>query len=192
MWQELQGRVHGPVATPRIDLERGRRRGVLATPMSAGQDCGPDPAHDVRQHRLWRSRRGPRNDARDCRAALASRRRHRRPPGFQDLKDSDGGRSTLPRATSRSVAIRSGTRRPLPRRGATRLRHVKPHGALYNMAARDAGLADAVARAAAAVDPAPVCSARRLELIAPGQAGLRRLAKCSPTVRIGRTVAAAA
>lgn len=29
----------------------------------------------------------------------------------------------------------------------TRLRHVKPHGALYNMAARDAGLADAIARA---------------------------------------------
>ncbi len=29
----------------------------------------------------------------------------------------------------------------------TRLRHVKPHGALYNMAARDAALADAIARA---------------------------------------------
>lgn len=28
-----------------------------------------------------------------------------------------------------------------------RLRHVKPHGALYNMAARDRGLADAIARA---------------------------------------------
>src|SRR3954465_15322049 len=34
-----------------------------------------------------------------------------------------------------------------------RLRHVKPHGALFNMAARDAGLAGAVARATAAVDP---------------------------------------
>jgi UPF0271 protein len=33
-----------------------------------------------------------------------------------------------------------------------RLRHVKPHGALYNMAAVDAALADAVARATAAVD----------------------------------------
>ncbi len=29
----------------------------------------------------------------------------------------------------------------------TRLRHVKPHGALYNMAARDAKLADAIAQA---------------------------------------------
>ncbi len=35
-----------------------------------------------------------------------------------------------------------------------RLRHVKPHGALYNMAARDAGLADAIAHAVAALDPA--------------------------------------
>ncbi len=33
------------------------------------------------------------------------------------------------------------------------VRHVKPHGALYNMAARDRSLADAVARAVAACDP---------------------------------------
>jgi UPF0271 protein len=35
-----------------------------------------------------------------------------------------------------------------------RLQHVKPHGALYNMAVRDSRLADAIALAAAAVDPA--------------------------------------
>ena len=34
-----------------------------------------------------------------------------------------------------------------------RLRHVKPHGALYNLAARDQAIADAVARATASVDP---------------------------------------
>jgi UPF0271 protein len=34
----------------------------------------------------------------------------------------------------------------------TRLRHVKPHGALYNMAARDAALADAIARAIRDID----------------------------------------
>src|SRR5690606_39233138 len=33
-----------------------------------------------------------------------------------------------------------------------RLRHVKPHGALYNMAARDRALADALARAVAGFD----------------------------------------
>lgn len=35
----------------------------------------------------------------------------------------------------------------------TRLAHVKPHGALYNMAARDRALADAIAHAAHAFDP---------------------------------------
>jgi UPF0271 protein len=35
----------------------------------------------------------------------------------------------------------------------TRLAHVKPHGALYNMAARERSLADAIARAAQAFDP---------------------------------------
>ncbi|GAA0704384.1 5-oxoprolinase subunit PxpA [Dokdonella soli] len=35
-----------------------------------------------------------------------------------------------------------------------RLHHVKPHGALYNMAARDAALADAIARAVRDFDPA--------------------------------------
>jgi len=34
----------------------------------------------------------------------------------------------------------------------TRLRHVKPHGALYNMAARDAVLADAIAQATRDID----------------------------------------
>ena len=36
------------------------------------------------------------------------------------------------------------------------LAHVKPHGALYNMAAKDAAMADAIARAIAQVDPALV------------------------------------
>lgn len=34
-----------------------------------------------------------------------------------------------------------------------RLRHVKPHGALYNTAAKDAALANAIARAVRAIDP---------------------------------------
>jgi UPF0271 protein len=37
-----------------------------------------------------------------------------------------------------------------------RLQHVKAHGALYNMAARDGALAEAVARATASVDPSLV------------------------------------
>lgn len=40
------------------------------------------------------------------------------------------------------------------RAAGTRLRHVKPHGALYTMAARDAALAEAIARATFDFDPA--------------------------------------
>jgi UPF0271 protein len=37
-----------------------------------------------------------------------------------------------------------------------RLQHVKPHGALFNMAVGDAALADAIARAAKGIDPAMI------------------------------------
>ena len=39
------------------------------------------------------------------------------------------------------------------RASSGKLRHVKPHGALYNMAAKDAALADAVAKAVRNFDP---------------------------------------
>jgi len=45
--------------------------------------------------------------------------------------------------------------------------HIKPHGALYNMAVHDAKLADAIARGAKSVDPG-------LILFAPGQSELAR------------------
>lgn len=51
-----------------------------------------------------------------------------------------------------------------------RTQHVKPHGALYNMAARDPALADAVARAIASVDNA-------LILFAPAKSELEQAAK---------------
>ena len=52
-----------------------------------------------------------------------------------------------------------------------RLRHVKAHGALYNMAARDRALADAIARAVRAFDPALVLFALPgSELLSAGEA----------------------
>jgi len=52
-----------------------------------------------------------------------------------------------------------------------RLAHVKPHGALYNVAARDAAVAQAIARAVAAFDPALVLvGLSGSQLIAAGQA----------------------
>jgi UPF0271 protein len=55
-----------------------------------------------------------------------------------------------------------------------RLAHVKPHGALYNVAARDAGVARAIARAVAALDPAlALIGLAGSQLVAAGQsAGL--------------------
>ncbi len=56
----------------------------------------------------------------------------------------------------------------------SRLRHVKPHGALYNMAARDRRLADAIARAVRDFDPT-LClfGLANSELVAAGrEAGL--------------------
>ncbi len=56
-----------------------------------------------------------------------------------------------------------------------RLQHVKPHGALFNVAVRDRSVADAIARAIALVDPALILfGLPGSELIAAGKAaGLR-------------------
>ncbi len=64
-------------------------------------------------------------------------------------------------------------------REGVRLAHVKPHGALYNQAARDGVLADAVARAVRAVDPglALVGLAGSQLLVAAQRHGLRPLAE---------------
>lgn len=57
------------------------------------------------------------------------------------------------------------------------LRHVKPHGALYNAAARDARLADAIAAAVKSVDPSLVlvCLSRSEHVRAAERAGLRHV-----------------
>lgn len=60
-----------------------------------------------------------------------------------------------------------------------RLQHVKPHGALYNMACRDRALADAIARAVAAYDKTlTLFGLPESELLKAGQrAGLRAAAE---------------
>ena len=74
-------------------------------------------------------------------------------PGFSDLVGF--GRRELP-ATPQEVedlvAYQVGALAGVAAAAGARLRHVKPHGALYNMAARDQGLANAIARATLAVD----------------------------------------
>ena len=74
-------------------------------------------------------------------------------PGFPDL--AGFGRREM-KATAREVedfvAYQIGALAGIASAQSVRLRHVKPHGALYNMAAKDDVLADAIARATASVD----------------------------------------
>ena len=76
-------------------------------------------------------------------------------PGFADLQGF--GRRELsidPGELEASMIVQIGAMAAMARAERTALQHVKAHGALYNMAARDRALADAIGRAIAAVDPA--------------------------------------
>jgi UPF0271 protein len=66
-----------------------------------------------------------------------------------------------------AVVYQLGVFQAIAERAGARANHVKPHGALYNMAARDQALGDAVARAIKAVDPG-------LILFAPDRSALAR------------------
>jgi UPF0271 protein len=75
-------------------------------------------------------------------------------PSFPDPEGF--GRRELqfaPRDVEEFVTYQVGVLGAIAAAQGVRLQHVKPHGALFNMAARDAALADAIARAAAAIDP---------------------------------------
>ena len=78
-------------------------------------------------------------------------------PGFHDL--AGFGRRELPVSPQQVedlVAYQIGALAAIAAARGVRLRHVKAHGALYNMAARDRALADAIARATRSVDSALV------------------------------------
>jgi UPF0271 protein len=74
-------------------------------------------------------------------------------PGFPDLVGFGRREITAtPEEVEDAVAYQIGALAGIAATEGLRLQHVKPHGALYNMAARDAALADAIARATASVD----------------------------------------
>ncbi len=75
-------------------------------------------------------------------------------PGFAD-RAGFGRRETslTPREIEDLVASQVKLLRDVARSEQAALKHVKPHGALYNLSARDASVADAVARAVVRVDP---------------------------------------
>lgn len=75
-------------------------------------------------------------------------------PGFADLQGF--GRREIqadPAEVEDSLIAQVGALAAIARAEGVPIRHVKAHGALYNMAARDARLAAAIARAIKAVDP---------------------------------------
>ena len=91
-------------------------------------------------------------------------------PSFLDRKNFGRTEMTLPPAeVYSSVAYQIGAFQALTRAAGGRMNHVKPHGALYNMAARDRALADAIANAVFALDP-------KLILFAPSESELDRAA----------------
>jgi 5-oxoprolinase (ATP-hydrolysing) subunit A len=97
-------------------------------------------------------------------------------PGFPDLIGF--GRREIratPREVEDLVTYQIGALMAVAAAQGARLQHVKPHGALYNMAVRDAVMADAIARATAAVDSTLILfGLPGSELIAAGRrAGLR-------------------
>ena len=74
-------------------------------------------------------------------------------PGFPDL--AGFGRRAMaasPAEVEGFVLYQIGALAGIAAAEGVRLQHVKPHGALYNMAIRDRALADAIARAVAAFD----------------------------------------
>lgn len=74
-------------------------------------------------------------------------------PGFADLQGF-GRREMVvdPAEVEASVIAQVGALAAIAKAEGVVLQHVKPHGALYNMAARDRALADAIARAVASFD----------------------------------------
>ena len=97
-------------------------------------------------------------------------------PGFADREHF--GRRDLqlpPREIEDLVARQIDALSTIAARVGMRLQHVKPHGALFNIAVRDRRVADAIVRAVAAADPSLMLfGLPQSELLAAGSgAGLR-------------------
>jgi UPF0271 protein len=93
-------------------------------------------------------------------------------PGFQDL--AGFGRREVrmtPQEAEDMLLYQIGALAGIATSEGVQLRHVKPHGALYNMAVRDRALAEAIARAVQAFDPSLILFALPgSELVRAGEA----------------------
>lgn len=97
-------------------------------------------------------------------------------PGFPDPEGFGRRELTFsPSDVEDFVAFQIGSLAAIAAALGVRLQHVKPHGALFNMAVRDAALADAIAKAAAVIDRSLILfGLPGSEIVAAGRrAGLR-------------------
>jgi 5-oxoprolinase (ATP-hydrolysing) subunit A len=119
----------------------GADEAVMPSITSANVACGyhgGDPGVMRRTIRL----------ARDAGVAVGAH------PGFPDLQGFGRRDMRVSRRDAEDLVLyQIGALAAIARSEGVRLSHVKPHGALYNMAVRDRSLADAIARAVAAFDP---------------------------------------
>jgi UPF0271 protein len=126
-----------------------------------GEGCGDDAAIIPFVSSASIACGGHAGDAATMRATIALCRQHGvaigAHPSFEDLEHFGRRELALDREGIRALVTRQVEALAVECRacGAT-LRHVKPHGALYNLAARDAGVASAIAAAVRAIDPALV------------------------------------
>ena len=113
-------------------------------------------------------------------------------PGFPDL--GGFGRREMrcsPQEVEDLVIYQVGALAAIAHAEGVRLQHVKAHGALYNMACRDQALADAIARATAAVDsslmlfglPGPLCWRPGVHAASVSPRKASPIALTTPTVR---------
>jgi UPF0271 protein len=76
-------------------------------------------------------------------------------PGYPDLQGFGRRRIQMePRDIFNAICYQLGALEAFARLAGIKLRHVKPHGALYNLAAQDAAAAQAIAQAVFAFNPA--------------------------------------
>jgi UPF0271 protein len=119
-------------------------RAILNSVTSANIACGFHAGDPTTMRRTIRA-------AIECGVAIGAH------PGLPDLAGFGRRRMGItPQEAFDLVAYQIGALSALAKAEGASLRHVKAHGALYNMAATDAALATAIAEAVYAVDPALV------------------------------------
>lgn len=123
-----------------------------------GEGCGDDAAIMPFISSASIASGGHAGDAGSMRATVELCMAHRvaigAHPSFEDREHFGRRELSLPANDIRLLVTRQvEALAAICERAGTRLRHVKPHGALYNLSARDAAVAGAIAQAVHAVDP---------------------------------------